>query len=732
MRAFMRFLFRRKRRPLRKNKKTFAGSVLLLLALGSFPSQALAQKELVFEAAPSGDGRFRFQDPNGAVFSEVELSENFAVYYNPNDIPLEYVDFAVENLEASWRFFRDAGYRHPAFADAHRVAAYIRPSFTAANEQWAAGFYRVFTRTADPYFDLKYDDLSVGENRAFATALITHEFFHFIQHAYDAHFTAGARWMWEATAAWSEDERTPGAPVIGSFLRHMPAWYLLWGMGMSLDSYNPSDANLRSMPYGGAVFFKYLSAHQPDGAASIRRIWENLSATGSGNGMQAVQNTLGGAEPFQQSLVDFAVAVWLKTHARWNVPRGAEIRANLVPRLQTKDRYLAAWDDAGQRVEPSDFTLQPFSASSFDLIAPEGTAGPSRLRLVIQRKDGSAPVLSKVIQLTRRWTPLDVVSVNPLAFDAGRNSSQLTVENYGFFFDRTSRVLLVAANPDSRPSDISVAAVVSEPPILQEVRVTQPGKGPAYQASWQGAADARRLQVTKNELKIDRGKNQIDSLEILAIFSEEMKGSPRVRIKDQEAPLADAGGGKAWMGRLGPIPVQRSERTLAFQVAGVSLGDLALDADPATVISLDSDTLQWKNLEPNSRGGPDSNHTIQLKRELDLNGLWRSSGVEVRIRHVDSSVEAATQQGRVLFQGTLNGTQMNGKMKVRYPPEWQQRCGLSEGWANLEMGVSEDEDHLSGRFQLMEIDEHCSQAPAGWKEASFVRVHEEGPAAVRR
>jgi hypothetical protein len=158
-----------------------------------------------------------------------------------------------------------------------------------------------------------------------------------------------------------------------------------------------------------------------------------------------------------------------------------------------------------------------------------------------------------------------------------------------------------------------------------------------------------------------------------------------------------------------------------------SPGGLRLDANPATVTQMDPRVRRFKEHDPGVAGGPDENHAVQLKGELDLNGLWRSGPVEVRIRHVENSVEAnLTTQGRTLFKGTLNGYELGGQMRVRFPPEWQEDCpNQVEGWATLQMRASEDENQLSGQFQLMAIDENCNLSPSGWKEVTFVRVPEE-------
>jgi hypothetical protein len=228
--------------PARPSRRLFAAALFFLwaAALPGFP--ALAQEE------PAKQVEIKFTGPDGRVYNVARLTKNFVLYHDRDTIPNAFAILVGSTLEEAWDFFHGQGWRHPAFADNTRVAVYLRTTF-GAGEEWAAGFYRLSAVNVNPYFDIRWHDLATPGNIDFVRSLCTHELFHFLQHAYDPHFKPDLRWMWEATAAWSEDERLPAAPVVGSFLRHLPWWYPLWSDGTSLKRYDPSDAQIRFMPY---------------------------------------------------------------------------------------------------------------------------------------------------------------------------------------------------------------------------------------------------------------------------------------------------------------------------------------------------------------------------------------------------------------------------------------------------------------------------------------------------
>jgi len=691
-------------------------------------AQPPGQKQTAFKTRRVDDQTFLYESADGTPFAAARTTPNFVIYYNqtgPNYRP--FMNLVANTLEEAWMYFHTQGYRNPTFADTHRLAVYIRPRFTAAGEEWAAGFYRRNPTSGDPYLDLLYHDLSVGTNGDFVRGLCTHEFFHFLQHSYDANFSPDMRWMWEATATWSEDEMTPGAPFVGSYLRHMPTWYLLWGMGLNLKSFNQQDSNIRLMPYGGAAYFKYLSEHDPSGSAIVRRIWDGVRAAGPGNSMGAIKNTLG-EDRFRDLFINFAVAVPLKTHAPWDFRRGGEISSEITPRTRWKGWYFQEWDTSQHRITPAEFTLEPFSASYFELIAPDGQATATRLRLIIKPKNPGTALLAKAIRFS--GANLNVVEgVDEIPLPGSGQPGQLLLENYGLFSNRTNRVLAVVANPGGSPAQVVVAAAVSEPPFLREIRIERPEKGTVYEARWEGEGRERNLNIVKNELKLELGEEQVETLDVELTFSREIDGSPVIQVGGQEIRLTEKGGskGRGWAGQIGRLTFRGPPRTrkLPLLIRAVSPDGLTLDANPATAPSLDPETFQWQDYEPGD--GIDRTHILQVKK-FDLNGLWRSGSTQVRILHERQSVRGMTIQGKVLFQGTLTGLQINGQMKVRYPPEWQTRCpGQAEGWAVLQMVASEDAEQITGRFQLMKIDEKCNQVPEGWKDLTLERVPENQP-----
>jgi hypothetical protein len=499
-------------------------------------------------------------------------------------------------------------------------------------------------------------------------------------------------------------------------------------MGIGLNAFNQGDANIRYMPYGSSIYFKYLTEHHPSGAALVRRIWEGLGA--GGDGFAAIQAALGGERQYQDLFADFGAAVLLKTRAPWDFARGGEIGSTITPRLGMKDWYFYNWDETAGRIEPREIAVEPYSVFSVRFIAPEGQARATRLRIIVEPQGAAAGLRAKVVRLSGSSAAPNLVGVDDIPLEGGA-PGQIVVEDYGYWLERTWWTFLLLANTTPNPIQVRVAAAVSEPPLLRRLSVLNPSTGAyLYRAQWQDReANQRELVVQANEeLKVREG--QVETFRVSAEFSREIVEAPTLHVGGRDVPLEKAPGvaGDWWwrvdVAGLTPDREQLKQRTLPIRIEAPSPDGLKLDANPASAASLDPEKLQWDGYDPPG-GGADETH--RLKLEKDLNGIWRAQdGTTVRIRHEDPSVQGSTMGGNLLFRGTLRERQITGQVKVRYPPEWRERCpGQAEGWAALELAVSEDKDTLDGRFELKEIDEECNQVHAGWKPTTLQRVPEE-------
>lgn len=706
---------------------------LWLLAAPPAAGQAAAQKESPY-SVDNSSGRIRFRDQRGLVFSEAKISENLVIFYNPGEIDVAFVDLVSDNLEGSWRFFHGAGYRHPLFADRHRVAVYIRTTFGDAS---VAGAFIPYSGSANPYFELRYRDPSVEGNLDPVRSTCTHEFFHFIQHAYDPDDSAGIRWLREATATWSEDERIPNAPWDCCYLLYMPRWYPLWSQGTSLNAFGQGGADVVNMPYGSSIYFKYLSEHHPAGADIVRRIWEGIGTVGAGDGMRAIQTALGGEEQFRDSFINFGVAALLKTTAPHSLRRGGEIASVVTPTVSTQDWYFEKRDESTNQIEPREITVGPYGVSYIEFIAPQGQAQPTRLRIIFPSKGAAAGLMSRVVRLSGDRAAASLVGVDDIPMDES-GPWQVLVEDYDYRLDRTWRVFLLLANTTSHPIQVRVAAAVSEPPYLRRLVAVHPARGEElYRATWEerGANQMELVIQTDKELKVE--ENRAHDFRLEAEFSREIAVSPTLHVAGrsltfQKAP--GAAGDWRWSASVSGLPIDRElleQRILPLRIEAASPDGLGLDTHPASVPWLDSEKLQWLYHDPPG-GGPDGAH--RLKLEKDLNGLWRAGdGTLIRIKHRGGGVDGFTMGNKRLFYGLLNESRITGIMKVRYPPEWVRRCGVSgEYSAAMEIAVSEDRDTLNGRFEMREIDEECNQSPAGWKQFTLQRVPEEEAKTLRR
>ncbi|MBI1952670.1 MAG: VWA domain-containing protein [Candidatus Omnitrophica bacterium] len=596
--------------PTRPSRRFFTAALFLLWAGSLFPVPLAAQEE------PAKQAVINFTGPDGRVYNLVRLTRNFVLYYDRDTIPNAYAILVGDTLEEAWDFFHGQGWRHPAWADNSRVAVYLRTSM-GPGEEWAAGFYRLSVKNVNPYFDIRWYDLAQPGNIDFVRSMCTHEFFHFLQHFYDPRYSSDLRWMWEATAAWSEDERLPAAPEIGSFLRHMPAWYPLWSDGTSLKRYDPSDAAVRLMPYGGAIYFKYLSEHHPNGAGVIREIWDEVPGNAGKLSMQILRGVLETAD-FDRYFTNFSVAVALKSRAPWSFRRGGEIAQEVAPRERTRDWYFKEW--SANSIRSASFNLEPYSAAYVEFVPPGGQATSTRLHLVLRRKTPRDSLSARVISFTGA-AMRDVVGVDEIRFAAGELAAEHTVEQYGFYTDRTNRVLLVAANPDTDVTELAVAAAVSEPPFLREIQIDRlDGGGTLYHARWDDGAGARNLSVLdSNTIELGKDETGFGPLQVRLVFSREIDGAAQLQVGGAAARLNEPTDERRQViGRVDRVAVDDSMAgevfTLPVSVTAVSPDRLGLDSNPQTVPKLNKESLSWDGYEPPG-GGADQSHRIQVKKE---------------------------------------------------------------------------------------------------------------------
>lgn len=728
-------------------RKILSACILGLLFFGGSCPAAWAGKQVQIRERKIGPDHFRFEDSEGRLYSEMMLTTNFAIYFNPAEVDIDYVGAVIGNMEGSWDYFHRQGYEHPAFADQHRVAVYIRRNLEPS---WRAGAFLYKPANAEPYLELKmYDNLFADQKKLdFVRSLCTHEFFHFIQSAYDPVFSPGTRWMWEATATWSEDERVPNASAMGSYLRHMAEWYPLWSSGVSLNRYDPVDPHLRSMPYGGAIFFKYLSEHRMFQGQVVRQIWEELRRTGDGDSMQAIRKVLG--ERHDEFFANFATAVALKNpYPPWGVRRAGEIAQKIEPRETGEGWYFRELQRPDHIIKPSIHGLEPFSAVYLQMFPPPDQERSGRFHLILERDDLEVPVTARVMKFTGEGSA-DQAGVEELVFRPRRAYTECVVENFGPARDQINQVAVVISNPSATALNISVASVILDPPYLEEVEVLRLDTGEVvYHARWEeDERRQRKLTEIANGLKLKKNQPQNIDLRVQASFSQEMADPPKMYLgyTPVEWTTPPREGERDWFGTARPsglADLQKASGQLSIEVTAHLKNEMELDANPATVAELSEKGFFWEQYEPVSRmteghwGGMDRNHAIQLigpdekatpepepdlpppgesspevapappaKKVANLSGLWELGGGVIRVTQIGPSVtavwvrpsEGSTQKaGWPCFEATLNGDRLDGKLHVSLPEYMWKKCPQwKDSWTSLKLTVSAEGTQLSG------------------------------------
>lgn len=707
------------------------------------------------------------------------LTNHVLIVYQPSRTSAVYAQQAARALTHAWDTFHRGGYRHPPFADRYLLVAYIVDRIDP--EGLALGSYQMFgIGRAQPHLLIRN-----GLEPARLQTTCVHEFFHFIQQAYDPYLSPGLAWLWEATATWTQDEVIPGAPFEASFLAYLWKWYELWSDGVSLDHYAPLDPSLQYMPYGSSIFFKYLSEHHPNRRAVIRRIWETIGR-GERDGLRAILSVFpGGASgqlrAFEDLYVDFNVAVELKTERPWDFRRGREIVAWLLAQGPVDGWVHEQYVPASGVVQPAWYTLGPLSATYVDFRAPRALLWANeteKLRLILRPPAGGILRTAKAILFTGVGLTLHEVKEIPV----GRVT---TIEPYSPAARDINRVLLVVPNPYPVLQSLEVAAVVGDPPYLRALTVERAsprtGRQTIYDASWSEDQASRTLTVHQNGVELEEDEAALTNVSLNATFSRSVVGPPTVTIGGVEATWRPAPGPqRTWLGEIAQVPIGAGEGTTTLEIAMSAQGPdgLALDAAPATAATLDANQLWWSHYETapggpdEHRGGTDSNHRISVQRKeqeekpspepappkpvpapapgptrpsgrpgevLDLNGLWTmGEGDTFRIEHVGSSVRATWvkvsdwmrddygfRDGDHHFSATLqkDGT-LNGQMNVHLALHMKDLCpGAWERLVPLEATATSST--ISGQWWWIRIDEECRETAEGWDPYSATRIEDE-------
>jgi hypothetical protein len=111
-----------------------------------------------------------------------------------------------------------------------------------------------------------YNDFPEQTELQHLQVTIAHEFYHAIQHGYNAFEKP---WMKEATAAWCEDEVFDN---VNRNYYYLPLWFANPWISLDADP-RTADITYEGHWYGSWIFFRYISEHV-GGRNTVRRIWE--------------------------------------------------------------------------------------------------------------------------------------------------------------------------------------------------------------------------------------------------------------------------------------------------------------------------------------------------------------------------------------------------------------------------------------------------------------------------
>ncbi len=353
------------------------------------------------------DTRAQFHyDPDSEVTSYAPEGSNVRVHYatagrhrtimddrDSDGIP-DMVEMVASTTEAVWEYWAARGFRTPLSEE----EAGVRDD--GGDERFDV--YLVdFDISSDGYFGrdaclpgppvrcagylVVENDFSEFGYRDVAQAvsiLVSHEFFHGVQAAYDAEAPV---WWTEATAVWAEEEFDPSQRDFEAFL---PGYFER--PERSLDK--PLPGPVDPFSYGLAIFPRFLS--ERFGELVIRQIWEHLAdpevaSLGDDATVTAMDRAL--SEAYGVGLSD---AYW--EFARWNMFTGR--RAD-PERSYSNGRYYPqpAITDAGSVPYRGRHRMFHLASRYFDVATTEPTT-----YLGLAGVDPSVPLKLAALQQVER------------------------------------------------------------------------------------------------------------------------------------------------------------------------------------------------------------------------------------------------------------------------------------------------------------------------------------------
>jgi hypothetical protein len=236
--------------------------------------------------------------------AHVERTENFAFKWG-NSLTVDPVDVAVlaEEFEFIWaQEVGVMGHGAPWGSESTLMNVYIGDTGSCAPSVLGNAGYYTLDAEGWPMIVMSYGSLS---DAVYGKSTAAHEFYHAVQHASDAFTEDDARWFWEATACWVEDEVYP-----------MVAQYAVFLFGYAFQPHHqlnaftyPSAGRIEEYhQYGAFIFPRFLSEHRADWTV-IRDAW--MESEWSDDPLDAIASLLPD-EDLEVLFADFAAhnATW--------------------------------------------------------------------------------------------------------------------------------------------------------------------------------------------------------------------------------------------------------------------------------------------------------------------------------------------------------------------------------------------------------------------------------------
>jgi len=545
----------------------------------------------------------------------VRSSKHFRIRYDNTKTKQAYARFILKETERAWKaIFTDLGYAQPAWMS-DRVAkggkimlAVKKTKFLAiANTQYKratkVAFNGTITFDYESRFKFKKGAKRGKINWDLLRATCGHELFHLVQGGYDP---VESKWLKETTATWIEDKIFPAEAKAN------PNQY---GHRFYMKAWNrhrrrvPLVSLGKNQEYAAAIFFQYITEHDPRGNGFVKSLWIEAGKTRGDTMAASLAKMFGDTSPWgaktMKRIEGLSLTDLVRSSKRQkNYSLASFVKGPYFTPVFLPVRGVAIPGETDGQLRTASRKVAKLSFDCVNLVCDPLKIGSPVDVVLAARGDKDGAWAFHVVRAPKRRT----WKVRPFAAPKGRNWTEYRARNVDF---RTEKLYFVATRTSATSKDkYHLSGLVITPPVVEYFAVlTPPVRHPSNMplgrtSAPKGPQMAWRLQRTAwthplggTGWRTDVSPNtgiayyEGDTARIRLAFNRPVAGRPTIKLGGKISPgLTPVG--KSGRKFTAGVPVRSLKDFLAsgkipVEITATDRFGMGLDARPWTAPQLD-------------------------------------------------------------------------------------------------------------------------------------------------